>query len=141
MNHIKKLLENIQALSVNVRHYMHKQISILDLDITYEMVKVLFLLDEHKAMNQQHIADLTLKNKASLTSLIDNMQKRNLVIRTEDSVDRRNKIITMTSTGEDTLKIVKPVLKKLFEDLYQDISIEEIEIMNKAMLKMSKVVE
>jgi|SRR5690554_630741 len=141
MNHIKKLLENIQALSVNVRHYMHKQIAILDLDITYEMVKVLFLLDEHKAMNQQYIADLTLKNKASLTSLIDNMQKRDLVIRTEDAEDRRNKIITMTSTGEDTLRIVKPVLKQLFEDLYKDISSEEIEIMNKAMLKMSKVVE
>ena len=141
MENVKKLLENIQALSVNVRHYMHKQISILDLDITYEMVKVLFLLADHKAMNQQLIADLTLKNKASLTSLIDNMQKRNLVIRTEDVEDRRNKIITMTNTGEETLKIVKPVLKKLFQELYKDISSEEIDVMNKAMLKMNKVVE
>lgn len=141
MQNIKSLLENIQALSVNVRHYMHKQIAILDLDITYEMVKVLFILSENESMNQQQIADVTLKNKASLTSLIDNMQKRDLVIRTEDTADRRNKIITLTDNGKKTLNIVKPVLKNLFEELYQDISTEEIEIMNNAMLKMSKVIE
>lgn len=141
MQKIKNLVENVQTLSVNVRHYMHKHIAILDLDITYEMVKVLFILEEHKFLNQQQIADLTLKNKASLTSLIDNMEKRELVIRTEDIGDRRNKIITLTNNGKETLITVKPVLKNLFEELYQDISNEEIEIMNNVISKMSKVVE
>ena len=141
MDHIKKLLEDMQTLSVNVRQYMHKQITSLELDVTYEMVKVLFILSEHKELNQQQIADLTLKNKASLTSLIDNLQKRNLVIRTEDVLDRRNKIVTMTDQGKATLETVKPVLKTLFQDLYQDISLEEINMMIHVIFKMSKVVE
>ncbi len=141
MQHIKSLLENIQSLSTSVRHYMHKQISNLDLDLTYEMVKVLFILDDHRYLNQQQIADITLKNKASLTSLIGNMEKRDLVMRTEDSADRRNKIISLTSNGKETLNIVRPVMKKLFEELYKDISKEEIEVMNKAILKMSEVIE
>lgn len=141
MDQIKKLLEDMQTLSVNVRHFMHKQIASLELDVTYEMVKVLFILAEHKEMNQQQIADMTLKNKASLTSLIDNMQKRELVIRTEDAADRRNKIITMTEQGHITLEAVKPVLKNLFQDLYQDISLQEINMMNNVILKMSKVIE
>lgn len=141
MQHIKSLLENIQSLSANVRHYMHKQISALDLDLTYEMVKVLFILDDHRYLNQQQIADITLKNKASLTSLIGNMEKRDLVMRTEDSADRRNKIISLTSHGKETLNIVRPIMKKLFEELYKDISKEEIALMNKAILKMSKVIE
>ena len=141
MQHIKSLLENIQSLSTNVRHYMHKQISNLDLDLTYEMVKVLFILDDHRYLNQQQIADITLKNKASLTSLIGNMEKRGFVMRTEDSADRRNKIISLTSNGKETLNIVRPVMKKLFEELYKDISKEEIEVMNKAILKMSEVIE
>lgn len=141
MDHIKKLLEDMQTLSVNVRQYMHKQIASLELDVTYEMVKVLFILSEHKELNQQQIADLTLKNKASLTSLIDNLQKRNLVIRTEDALDRRNKIITMTEEGKATLEAVKPVLKTLFQDLYEDISLEEIKMMNNVIFKMSKVIE
>lgn len=120
---------------------MHKQISNLDLDLTYEMVKVLFILDDHRYLNQQQIADITLKNKASLTSLIGNMEKRDLVMRTEDSADRRNKIISLTSNGKETLNIVRPVMKKLFEELYKDISKEEIEVMNKAILKMSEVIE
>ena len=141
MDHIKKLLEDMQTLSVNVRHFMHKQIASLELDVTYEMVKVLFILSEHKELNQQQIADMTLKNKASLTSLIDNMQKRDLVIRTEDAADRRNKIITMTEQGQSTLEAVKPVLKNLFQDLYQDISLAEIKMMNNVILKMSKVID
>lgn len=141
MQHIKSLLENIQSLSTNVRHYMHKQISKLDLDLTYEMVKVLFILDDHRYLNQQQIADITLKNKASLTSLIGNMEKRDLVMRTEDSADRRNKIISLTSNGKETLNILRPVMKKLFEELYKDISKEEIEVMNKGILKMSEVIE
>lgn len=141
MQHIKSLLENIQSLSTNVRHYMHKQISNLDLDLTYEMVKVLFILDDHRYLNQQQIADITLKNKASLTSLIGNMEKRGLVMRTEDSADRRNKIISLTSNGKETLNLLRPVMKKLFEELYKDISKEEIEVMNKAILKMSEVIE
>lgn len=141
MQHIKSLLENIQSLSTNVRHYMHKQISNLDLDLTYGMVKVLFILDDHRYLNQQQIADITLKNKASLTSLIGNMEKRDLVMRTEDNADRRNKIISLTSNGKETLNIVRPVMKKLFEELYKDISKEEIEVMNKAILKMSEVIE
>lgn len=141
MQQIKNLLENIQTLTVNVRHYMHKQISKLDLDLTYEMVKVLFILSDHRYLNQQQIADLTMKNKASLTSLISNMEKRELVSRMEDSADKRNKIITLTSHGKETLSIVRPVMKKLFEELYQDISSEEIALMNKTISKMSKVVE
>src|SRR5690554_7353993 len=115
MQHIKSLLENIQSLSTNVRHYMHKQISNLDLDLTYEMVKVLFILDDHRYLNQQQIADITRKNKASLTSLIGIMEKGGWLLRREESANRRNKIISLPRNEKKTLNIVGPVMKKLLK--------------------------
>lgn len=46
-------------------------------------------------MNQQQIADSVFKNKASLTSLLANMERKDLVVRNEDTSERRNKIIIL----------------------------------------------
>lgn len=131
----------MQTLSNNVRQYFHKRISELHINMTYEMVRVLILLNEHKYMNQQQIADLTFKNKASLTSLLNNMEKRNLVVRNEDQSDKRNKIITLTPTGKDLFSKVNPVFEEMYHLLYNDVSTEEVDLMNSIILKMNKSVE
>ena len=141
MENIKKLVENMQTLSNNVRQYFHKRIADLKVDITYEMVKVLILLSENKYMNQQQIADLTFKNKASLTSILNNMEKRNLVFRNEDNADRRNKIITLTPKGKDLYNKVNPILDEIFNLLNKEVTSEEISLTNNVVLKMNKAVE
>ena len=141
MENIKKLVENMQTLSTNVRQYFHKRLSDVKVDITYEMVKVLILLSDNKYMNQQQIADLTFKNKASLTSLLNNMEKRHLVVRNEDNADRRNKIITLTPKGKDLFSKVNPIFDEMYDLLYKDVTNEEITIMNNVVLKMNKTVE
>lgn len=140
MENIKKLVENAEVLSNHVRQYFHKQVADINIDITYEMVKVLILLSENKYMNQQQIANLTFKNKASLTSLLNNMEKRKLVLRNKDNADRRNKIITITPKGRDLYQKVKPVLDEMFILLNKEVTSEEISLMNNVIRKMSKMV-
>lgn len=137
---VKQLVETMHELSINVKHYFQKNISQLDLDVTYEMVQVLVILSQSKHMNQQQIADVTVKNKASLTSLIDNMQKRNLVMRNEDTEDRRNKIITLTPKGKEAVAKVQPVIDEMFYLLYNHIPRQEIEMMNKTTVKMNRAI-
>ncbi len=55
-----------------------------NIDLTFEMLQVLMHLWEREGVNQQELADLLLKDKASLTYLIDNLSKRKLVRRTAD---------------------------------------------------------
>lgn len=141
MNPIKELIENMQLLSYNVRHYFQKRFAALELDVTYEMVRVLLILSQKKYMNQQQIADITFKNKASLTSMIDNLQKRGLVVRNEDVADRRNKIISLTSKGKELTDQVRPLFEDMFSMLYRDISEEELLIMKKVITKMNQLVE
>jgi DNA-binding MarR family transcriptional regulator len=141
MEKIKELVENMQTLTNNVRQNFHKRITDSNVDITYEMMKVLILLSENKYMNQQQIADLTFKNKASLTSLINNMEKRNLVVRNGDKADRRNKVITPTPKGKDIYNKVNPIFDEIFNLLNKEIPSEEFSIVNNVVLKMNKTVE
>ncbi|MFC3198138.1 MarR family winged helix-turn-helix transcriptional regulator [Parapedobacter deserti] len=141
MDAVKNLVENMQMLSLNVRHYFQKRFAALELDVTYEMVRVLLILSKQKYMNQQQIADVTFKNKASLTSLIDNLQKRGLVVRNEDSADRRNKIITLTAKGRELVGVVQPIFDEMFDLLYKDVTAEELKVMNRVIAKMNRVIE
>src|ERR1700723_181319 len=75
-----------------------------DREITYEMLQVLIVLWKKHQVNQQEIANRVQKNKASLTPLIDSLVKKKLIIRSEDPGDRRNKIISLTRTGQQYKK-------------------------------------
>lgn len=81
------------------RQYIQAKIKAHQLNITYEMLEVLICLWEKDGTNQQEIADKIIKEKASMTYLIDNLVKRHLVKRTEDENDRRNKLIYLMPDG------------------------------------------
>ncbi|MCJ8165989.1 MarR family transcriptional regulator [Pontibacter sp. E15-1] len=86
-----------------------------DVNITFEMLQVLRFLWGKDGVNQQEIADAILKDKASLTYLLDNLVRRKLVQRTEDSQDRRNKIITLTDEGQEMKDLIMPWITEMFE--------------------------
>jgi DNA-binding MarR family transcriptional regulator len=69
-------------------------------DITLEQWIMLRRLHEEDGLVQQHFADIFCKNKASITSLLDNLEKRNMVVRIPDRADRRNKHIYLTPLGK-----------------------------------------
>jgi DNA-binding MarR family transcriptional regulator len=77
-------------------------------------------------INQQELADLTLKDKASMTLLLDNLTKRGLVKRLEDASDRRSKLIYLTAKGKRLGKKVEPWVGELFTIASRDLRIGEI---------------
>lgn len=94
-----------------------------NLDLTFEMLQVLLLLWKKDGVNQQELANLLHKDKASLTYLIDNLSKRKLVQRKEDQDDRRNKIITLTKEGAGMYDVVRPWIDELFTIAGKDIPV------------------
>jgi DNA-binding MarR family transcriptional regulator len=88
-----------------LRTYTRQQIQIKikehGINITYEMLEVMGCLWRKDGINQQEIADLTLRDKSSMTYLLDNLVKRGLVKRVEDENDRRNKLIYLTREGKE----------------------------------------
>jgi DNA-binding MarR family transcriptional regulator len=97
-----------------LRQFLQKKFRENNIDLTYEMQQIMACLWKTDGVKQQDLADKTLKDKASLTCLIDNLSKRNLVDRYEDPNDRRSKLIFLTAEGKELGKKIEPWVAELF---------------------------
>lgn len=85
-------------------------------DITLEMSQVLYSLKSMGGTaNQQLIADTLSKNKSSITSLVDNLIKREMVEKCMNPDDRRNNIITLSAKGEQFMKVFYPAVYRSYD--------------------------
>ena len=87
------------------------------ISITFEMLQVLSCLWRELGATQQRLAERTAKSKASLSSLMNNLEKRGYIERREEPSDRRNKRVYLTAEGERFWQQIWPVLSKLYADL------------------------
>ena len=97
-----------------LRQFLQQKFRDNNIDLTYEMHQIMACLWKSDGLRQQDLADKTLKDKASLTCLIDNLSKRKLVDRYEDPNDRRSKLIFLTAEGKELGKKVEPWVAELF---------------------------
>jgi len=135
---IKTLIDAILNLRVGMKYYVQRKIREGNLNLTYEMLQVLGVLWNRGDLNQQEIADSIQKSKGSLTSLLDNLAKRNLIIRTEDPSDRRNKIISLTKSGKEYEMQLLPLLNGFYQSLQIGLPKDELEKMTRLLHVMNK---
>ncbi|MBV8326009.1 MarR family transcriptional regulator [Chryseobacterium sp.] len=97
-----------------------------NINITLEMYLVLRCLWEKDGRNQQEISDVLYRDKASLTSLIDNLEKRNLVVRVQNQSDKRNKNIFLTDGGKTIKEKVTPIISELLSEIETTVSEKDL---------------
>lgn len=110
-----------------LKAFMRQKLREQNIDLTVEMLQVLIHLWKKEGINQQELANLLHKDKANMTYLIDNLSKRNLVQRSEDPVDRRNNLITLTPEGLSLKDLIRPSIKELYTVGGKDIPDETLE--------------
>ncbi|HWW38675.1 MarR family transcriptional regulator [Pedobacter sp.] len=108
------------------RQFIQARIKENQLNITYEMLEVLMCLWEKDGINQQEIASRIIKEKASMTYLIDNLSKRELVKREEDESDRRNNLIYLTGKGKHLQEELLPWAMEMYTTASADLSADAI---------------
>lgn len=118
------------------KNYLRKRLKQGDIDLTLETFQVLMILWNKDGVNQQVLADLLHKDKATITYLLDSLCKRSLVKRKEDPKDRRNKLIFLTKKGTEIEERVLPLMENLLENASRGISAEEL---NAGLLLFNKI--
>lgn len=86
-------------VSMAINRQMYRNFKKEGLDITPEQWTVLSFLWKEDGVSQQKLCDATFKDKPSMTRLIDNMVKQNLVDRKTPPNDRRSNLIFLTEKG------------------------------------------
>lgn len=128
-------------LKNQVRRRLQQRIRESGLNITFEMLEVLACLGRQDGINQQEIADLTLRDKSGMTYLIDNLSKRSMVIRVEDESDRRNKLIYLTDKGRATWEEIKHWAADLYGQAAHDVDMETLETTLQLIRRMTENVK
>lgn len=105
----------MSELKNHFRKYIQLKIKGHGINMTFEMLEVMGCLWNKDGVNQQEIADQTLRDKSSMTYLLDNLVKRKMVTRMEDENDRRNKLIYLTKEGLCLKEQLNPWVAELYE--------------------------
>ena len=106
---------SINELRMAFRKHMQGKIRSLDLHLTFEMLEVMICLWRQDGVNQQVIADITLRDKSAMTYLVDNLMKRKMIRREEDARDRRNKLIFLTPEGRQLQQTLQPWVSEMYD--------------------------
>ncbi len=108
-----------------------------NIQVTKEQWIVLKILHEdNDGIIQNDLAFITDRNKASLTRLINVMEKNNLVVRISTKEDARKKLIYITDNGRQLFLKMKPLLLKSIRTIQNGITENEIEVFISIMKKI-----
>ena len=100
-----------------------------NIQVTKEQWLVLKILHEdHNGIVQNELAFITNRNKASLTRLINVMEKNNLVARIPSKEDSRKNLIYITKNGKILFLKMKPLMLRSMKTLQNEITAEEKEV-------------
>ncbi|MHC4155747.1 MAG: MarR family winged helix-turn-helix transcriptional regulator [Planctomycetota bacterium] len=68
-------------------------------------------------LSQAKLSDMMLVNRANITSLVDRMEKAQLVVRTASPDDRRYNIVKMTGRGRKLFAKVQPLYARQVQQI------------------------
>lgn len=82
-------------------------------DVQFNLMMLLKYQSElDQGLSQAQLSSMMLVNRANITSLIDRMEKADLVIRTPAPTDRRSNIVKLTGRGRELLAQIEPLYTK-----------------------------
>ena len=96
-----------------------------DTGLTLGQPKVLDYLKDHDGASQKEIAAGCLIEAGSLTSILNRMEEKGLIVRKMLNGNRRTFHIFMTESGKENQKLVEEAFKKIDKTALNGISEEE----------------
>lgn len=107
-------------------------------NLTPEQYLVMDTLWDEGVLSQQKIADILIKDKNSVTKLIDALEKKGLVNRVPDTLDRRQNNIHLTEQALSLKDDVTSIAVETTNEIIRDIPIAELVNFVKVLNKMSE---
>lgn len=120
------------------KQYCQKQFDHLHLNITVEQWIILKIIHQEKELTQVMLASIALKDNASITRMIDLLEKKGLVVRYDDKIDRRKYKVALTKKGDDFVIKNIPIIHKLRMKTIEGISTSEIAQLKNILQKIRK---
>jgi DNA-binding MarR family transcriptional regulator len=116
----------IEKAIKSYRKFAQKRIDQAKLDITIDQWLVLNCLSKNENISQNKLAELIFKDVASVTRIIDLLVKKEYLIRSFHSSDRRRFNLTITDKGDTIIRETSRIVNENRSTALENISAEEV---------------
>ncbi|MBC7689170.1 MAG: MarR family transcriptional regulator [Aquabacterium sp.] len=114
--------------STAIARRLQKNLKQANVDITIEQWSVLYHLWKQDGLSQQQLCDATFRDKPSITRLVDNLEKLQLVKRVASKDDRRINMIYLTKEAQDLQEQTMLVASQTLNEALAGVTNGQIEI-------------
>jgi len=114
--------------STAVARRLQKNFRAAGLEITIEQWSVLYHLWKEDCLSQQELCTRTFRDKPSITRLIDNLEKQDLVARIPSTTDRRINLVSLTEKAKDMQQLTIDLANQTMNEALIGVKREDIEL-------------
>jgi DNA-binding MarR family transcriptional regulator len=98
------------------------------LNLTIEQWSVLYHLWKEDGISQQELCNSTFRDKPSITRLVDNLEKLNLVKRSPSKNDRRMNMILLTEEARKLQEQCMELANQTLNESLEGVPVDKIDI-------------
>ena len=106
------------------------------LDISMDQWIVLGPIWENDGVSHKEISEYCLKDKTSVTKIIDTLEKKNLVVRVSDQLDHRVKRVVLSNKGKELFLQAIPIMELTRDQIREGITEQDIESLRSVLTKI-----
>jgi DNA-binding MarR family transcriptional regulator len=110
------------------RSAMYRRFNAQGVDMTPEQWMVLVRLWEREGRTQNDLCESTLRDRPTMSRILDGMEARGLVARQTDPDDSRSRLVTLTARGRQLRGKLLPVVREMVAEL--EAGIEERDLLS-----------
>lgn len=129
----------VASLNSTYVQAMEKRLKPIGFDIA--RWRVAMILRDHGRLNISQISKLSVSRLPTTTKIIQRMEKESLIRSLPDENDGRVNVISLTPYGYEVLTESLERTQRLFLRMFDDISEEELETVNKVLGRLIKNIE
>jgi len=128
-------------LSNKMSKSLHNNLKLEGLTITSEQFVTLNVLWEKEGINQQTLANILVRERATIVRLIDTLEKYDYLERRKHKTDRRTNLIYLTKKGNDIKDSAKRAAETTLKNALTGVSQDELDILKIGLNKIIRNIE
>ena len=101
----------VRSVTRALRARFNRNLEQAGLDVTSDQWAVLVTLQYGDGRSQSELGDVVMQDKTAVTRMIDDLERRGLVLRVPDGADRRRRLIYLTAPGRAMVQRLLPVVE------------------------------
>lgn len=117
----------IHRTDVKLTNYFMKQLK--PYEVTPEQWSIISILDSQKGITQKELAQKIDKDHSTVVRMIHSMERKELVEKKFNELDKRSHYLFLTEKGEEIKKTILPIVKDAHDFVTSNLTTEEVQLL------------